>query len=285
MSWAAHELESYFLQKHIKAKVSYLAILLGCLLPDLFTKLPVYGWKIGSFTLKAKIPYKYHRGWPGAGFTHSLSFGMLVGILILLVFRNRAWFIGILIGQAAHVFTDICDSVGTMVLWPFTTQHFTIGMWAYASQQGRYGDAAAYYSSLGGLWDMFWLALAFIGWRVFSRDFFFGTVVPNDPFWGWYRRKFALSDRALLATYRAYFVYGGCRIFGWTIWARIRNPDRGIDKVDYRWGGPSFVNKVTLPGEGWGTFLQNTAVGIVGTAIAITLLWHLFGKRLWARAT
>jgi len=30
MSWAAHELESYFLQKHVKVKVSYLAILLGC---------------------------------------------------------------------------------------------------------------------------------------------------------------------------------------------------------------------------------------------------------------
>ena len=32
MSWAAHELESYVIQKHVKAKVSYVAILLGCLL-------------------------------------------------------------------------------------------------------------------------------------------------------------------------------------------------------------------------------------------------------------
>ena len=32
MSWAAHELESYFIQKHTKARISYLAILLGGLL-------------------------------------------------------------------------------------------------------------------------------------------------------------------------------------------------------------------------------------------------------------
>ena len=66
MSWAAHELESYFLQKHTKAKVSYLAILLGCLLPDLFTKLPVYGITIhGKKFFHAQVPYKYHRGFPG----------------------------------------------------------------------------------------------------------------------------------------------------------------------------------------------------------------------------
>ena len=48
MSWAAHELESYFLQKHVSVKVSYLAVLAGCLLPDQFTKLPVYGFASGT---------------------------------------------------------------------------------------------------------------------------------------------------------------------------------------------------------------------------------------------
>jgi len=285
VSWAAHELESYFLQKHVKLKVSYIAVLLGCLLPDLFTKLPVYGWQIGSFTLKAKVPYKYHRGWPGAGFTHSLSFGLLVGLIVLAIWKNRAWFVGILIGQAAHVFTDICDSVGTMVFWPATTQHYTIGMWAYASQAGRYGDAAAYYSSLGGVWDLLWLFLAIIGWRVFTRDFFFGRVVPDDPAWGWLRRKFALSDRAMVALYRAFFIYGGCRIFGWTLWARFHNPERGVQTVDYRWGGPSFVDKVVIPGEGWGTFLQNTLIGMAGSAIICFVMWKLIGRKLWARAS
>lgn len=285
MSWAAHELESYFLQKHTQARVSYLAILLGCLLPDLFTKLPVYGWKIGSVTLKAKVPYQYHRGWPGVGFTHSFMFGVVFALIILAIFKCRPWFVGILIGEFAHVLTDICDSVGTMVFFPATTQHYTIGMWAYASQAGRYGDAAAYYSSLGGVWDLLWLCLAAVGWKVFTRDFFFGTVVPNDPAWAWLRRKFALSDRAMLAVYRSYFVYGGCRIFGWFLWARLRNPLRGTQTLDWSWGGPAFVNKVIVHGQGWGRFLQNTAVGIVGVAALMLLIWTLIGKRLWARAT
>jgi len=55
VSWAAHELESYFLQKHVKVKVSYVAVLLGCLLPDLFTKLPVYGVHIGSMTFITSV--------------------------------------------------------------------------------------------------------------------------------------------------------------------------------------------------------------------------------------
>ena len=169
MSWAAHELESYFLQKHTKIRVSYLAILLGCLAPD-FTKFHVYGLDIGPIHLKAaKHPYEYHRGWPGVGPTHSLMFGVFLFVFVLLVFRSKQWALGLLIGQWAHVLTDICDSVGTMVFFPFSTQHYTIGMWAYAAQQGKYGDAAAYYSSLGGVWDFFWLLMVLTGFQVLTR--------------------------------------------------------------------------------------------------------------------
>jgi hypothetical protein len=132
---------------------------------------------------------------------------------------------------------------------------------------------------------MFWLLLALIGWKVFTRDFFFGHVVPNDPAWGWLRRKFSLSNRAMVALYRAFFMYGASRIFAWTLWARLRNPARGVETVDYTWGGPSFVDKVVLHGEGWGTFLQNTAVGVIGSAFIIAAVWHLVGRRLWVRAT
>lgn len=153
MSWAAHELESYFLQEHLKSrfktKISYLAVLLGCLLPDLLTKLPVYGLNIGNMTLiKAGEPWKYHRGWPGVGPTHSLLFIVLVSLLLLAWKKNRAWAFGLLIGGVAHVLTDCFDSVGTMLFFPFTTQLYSTGMWAYAAQAGRYGDASAYYSSL-----------------------------------------------------------------------------------------------------------------------------------------
>jgi len=281
VSWAAHELESYFLQKHIKAKVSYLAVLLGCLLPDFFTKLPVYGLHIGNLTyLKASFPAKYHRGWPGVGFTHSLAFGVVVAIVVLWRTKNRAWALGLMIGVFAHVLTDTFDSVGTMLFFPFTTQHYSTDMWAYAAQQGRYGDAAAYYSSLGGVWDFFWLLMAVSGFRVFSREYFFSTVVPNDSVWDWMRNRFDMSERAMVAVYRAYFVYGGCRIFAWFLWARL------IDHapLDWSWGGPYWVQKVSFPAANWGVWFENTGRGLAGMAAALALLWIFVGRRLWEQA-
>lgn len=287
MSWAAHELESYFLQKHIKAKVSYLAILLGCLGPDLFTKLPVYGLHIGNLELiKARIPSKYHRGWPGVGPTHSLLFGLAFALVILAWKRNRAWFVGLVIGVSAHVLTDTFDSVGTMLFFPFTTEHYTIGMWRYASQAGRYGDAAAYFSSFGGVWDFFWLCLALGGRKVFSRQYFRTVVVPNDPAWTWLKRRFRMSERAMVALYRSYFVYGGCRIFAWFFWARFFNPARGRQTLDWHWDGPSWVTKAPRfqISDTWGGFFWNTGRGIVLLALAVYVMWKLFIQRLWDRA-
>jgi membrane-bound metal-dependent hydrolase YbcI (DUF457 family) len=209
VSWAAHELESYVIQKHMKARVhvSYLAILLGCYVPDLVTKWVVFGVSIGPIDMPApKDPWKYHRGWPGAGLTHSLTFGFLVAFFVLWKFRSREWFLGLLVGTAAHVLTDAFDSVGTMLFFPFTTQHYTTGMWAYAAQQGANGDGAAYYSGPGGAWDLLWLVIALFNWRVLTRKYFWDSVVPDDPAWGWVQRKLRLSDATLLALYRAYFL-------------------------------------------------------------------------------
>jgi hypothetical protein len=280
MSWAAHELESYFLQKHTKVRVSYLAILLGCLAPDLFTKMPVYGLHVGPIDFRRVAhPYEYHRGWPGVGFTHSLMWGVALSLLVLWIFRSRQWALGLLIGEWAHVITDFGDSVGTMALFPFTTQHYTIGMWAYAAQEGKYGDAAAYYSSLGGVWDFFWLLMALTGFRVLSSSYFFRVVVPSDPVWGWLRRRFHLRPITMLAMYRAFFMYGGCRIFAWFIWSRtVKHAP-----LDWSWGGPFWVDKVKLPHEAWTTYLVNTAIGLAGFAVCLYLVWIFLGQRLWRR--
>jgi membrane-bound metal-dependent hydrolase YbcI (DUF457 family) len=280
MSWAAHELESYVVAKHLKARISFMAVLLGCLLPDLFTKLPVYGISIGSFTLKASDAHLYHRGWPGVGFTHTLMFGIVVAGLVLWATKSRAWFLGLLIGSAAHVLTDVFDSVGTMVFFPFTTQHYTTGMWAYAAQQGRYGDAAAYYGSLGGVWDLFWLVVVLTGFRVLSAKHFFTVIVNDDPAWGWLKRKLRLSNTALLALYRCYFVYGACRIFSWFLWARIR----AHAPMDYSWGGPYWVEKVSSHYGPWQEVLLNTIVGAAGLTLTSYVLWRLVGRRWWNRA-
>ncbi|MFI7277709.1 metal-dependent hydrolase [Streptomyces sp. NPDC049879] len=280
MSWAAHELESYLLHKHLKVRVSYLAILVGCLAPDMLTKLPVYGIRLGSLVIRPGQPWDYHRGWPGAGFTHSLMFAVVLGLLALWVFRSRAWAVGLCAGTAAHVLTDVFDSVGTMVFFPFTTQHYSTGMWAYAAQAGRYGDAAAYYGSLGLVWDLLWLALALAGFRALRARYFFREVVPSDPAWAWLRRRLRLSDRVLLACYRAYFVYGACRIVGWTLWARLVEHA----PMEWEWGGPSWVEKATLEPTPLGELALRTAVGAGGLALAVWLLWLLVGRRLWRAA-
>jgi membrane-bound metal-dependent hydrolase YbcI (DUF457 family) len=280
LSWAAHELESYVIQRHVKAKVSYTAILIGCLAPDMLTKLPVYGFHLGPINFGAeRDPWEYHRGFPGAGVTHTLFFAVLISLAILWIFKSREWSLGLLLGTAAHVLTDMFDSVGTMVLFPFTTQQFTTGMWAYAAQQGRYGDAAAYYSSLGGVWDVFWLVIALLNYKALSRSFFFGRVVTSDPFWPWLRRRFRLSDRAMLALYRSYFFYGACRIFAWFIWARVveRAP------LDLSWGGPFWVVKAPGQDEGWAAALQNTAIGLVGFAAFGYLVYRYAYRPLWRR--
>ncbi|WP_234320307.1 metal-dependent hydrolase, partial [Streptomyces sp. SBT349] len=280
MSWAAHELESYLLHKHIKTKVSFLAILVGCLAPDMLTKLPAYGIRIGSLVIEPEHPWEYHRGWPGAGFTHSLMFAVVTALLVLWIFKSRPWALGLFIGTSAHVLTDIFDSVGTMVFFPFSTQQYSLGMWAYAAQAGRYGDAAAYYGSLGLVWDLLWLALALIGIGALRSRYFFEEVVPSDPVWGWMRRRLGMPDRIMLACYRAYFVYGVCRIFGWTAWAQFVEGA----PMDWSWGGPYWVDKVTLEPTPVGELLLNSAVGLGGLAASGWLLWVLIGRRLWRAA-
>lgn len=286
MSWAAHEFESYVLQKHLRARASYLAVLVGCLLPDLFTKLPVYGLNLGAIHIThVNEPWKYHRGWLGVGPTHSLLFVLLVSGLVLALTRNRAWFLGLLIGGWAHVLTDCFDSAGTMLFFPFTTQHYALGMWSYASQEGRYGDASAYYSSLGGVWDVFWFITCILNIRLFSRRYFLDEVAPYDPVWGWLKARFSLRTGTLLALYRAYFIYGASRVVGWSLWARLINPDRGRDVFDATWGGPRWVEAAPAfqRATTWPGFVGQTVLGLVGFCAAVFLLWVVLGQRLWRR--
>ena len=152
MSWAAHDLEPYVIQKHLGNKVTFVPLFIGSVAPDLFTKWFVYGVGLAGWELKADNPAKFHRGWPGVGFTHSrrsaCSWGCCSSDLPQqgrgLQLRDRQW---------AHAFTDMGDTVGTMLFFPFTDHLFAVGAWAYAGQTGRYVDAGAYFSGLGFVWD------------------------------------------------------------------------------------------------------------------------------------
>jgi membrane-bound metal-dependent hydrolase YbcI (DUF457 family) len=240
MSWAAHDFECYVLQRHLGKRVSFLGILAGTYVPDAFTKWYVYGVNLFGVRIGAADPPQFHRGWPGAGFTHSLAFGVVLALAVLLVSRSRPWALGMLIGVWAQSITDICDSAGTMLFFPFSTENISIGMWAYAAQIGRYDDAGAYYSSLGLVMDAGWGLLALWHWRILKKEYFRTVVAPSDPLWSWLGRRF--PEVALVAFYRAGFFYGATRFIAWMIWAHVTHDYA----FDLSWGGPDWVEEVRL---------------------------------------
>ena len=235
MSWSAHDLEPYAFQRHLGGRVAIVPLLVGSYAPDLATKWFVYGLDAFGLDLAADDPVQYHRGWPGVGFTHSLAFGVAVALLLLLVFRSRIWALSFLIGQWAHAITDIGDTVGTMLFFPFSTETVHLDAWAYAGQTDRLTDAGAYFSGLGWVWDGIWVLYGLLAWRVLTRSYFREVIVPADGLWRWLGRR--VPETALLALYRASFFYGSARWVAWLIWAHVLNDY----EFDLSWGGPHWV--------------------------------------------
>jgi len=200
----------------------------------------VYGINVFGVELKADDPAQFHRGWPGVGFTHSLFFGIVIALLLLLLTRRRIWAFSFLLGQWAHALTDMGDTVGTMLFFPLTTQHFSIGAWMYAGQLGRFVDAGAYFSGLGFMWDGVWVVYVLLSWRVLTRAYFESTVLPADSVWSWGGRY--LPSAALLALYRASFFYGTTRWLAWLLWAHVLNDFA----FDLSWGGPEWVRALMV---------------------------------------
>jgi hypothetical protein len=140
-----------------------------------------------------------------------------------------------MIGEFAHAITDTGDTVGTMLLFPWT-YHFHAGAWAYAGQTGRFTDAAAYFSGLGGMWDLFWIVYGLIGWHVLTSRYFDSVIVPADGFWPWANKL--VPRGGLITLYRTAFFYGTARWIAWTIWAHVVHHY----PYDLTWGGPHWVN-------------------------------------------
>jgi membrane-bound metal-dependent hydrolase YbcI (DUF457 family) len=242
MSWAAHDLEPYALQKHFGKAVAFVPLVIGSYAPDLLTKWLVYGSDLaGILSIKPDDPESFHRGWPGVGFTHSLAFGVAVALLIYLGGRNRAWgrtwALGFLIGQWAHALTDIGDTRGTMLLFPFSLEPISVGAWAYAGQLGRYVDAGAYFSGLGFVWDGVWVVYGLYNWKVLKRSYY-REYIAVDPLFVWLGGR--LPETALVALYRASFFYGVTRWTAWLLWAHVVNDYQ----FDLNWGGPDWAHEL-----------------------------------------
>jgi hypothetical protein len=297
MSWAAHQFEVYVyaVQAHLpqkmRGKVSFWGIWLGDFTPDFLSKFWVYGVTVGDRRFGASIPHRWHRGWPGMGVTHTLFLGIVLAGGLWLWRRNRALTVGYLLGFAAHSLTDVNDSVGTMLLFPFTTLSWTLETWAYAAtvEGGKYLDAAAYYSSLGLVMDVFWLVVVLASWRVLTREHWRTQIVPADPHvWSWLGRY--LPPRALVALYRATFFYGLTRMIAWSTWAHVlaepvinRVRRRGYP-VDLSWTGPWWLEARSLPHVAPLLVLPVTLGLLVIVYWAISQLWEPMGRHQRDRA-
>ncbi len=289
MSWGAHQFEIYAVQAHLprkmRGKVSFFGIWLGDFTPDFLSKFWVYGITIGGKHYGSTVPHRWHRGWPGMGVTHTVFLGLLVGGLLWLWKRNRALSVGYVLGFAAHALTDVNDSVGTMLLFPFSTLNWTVETWSYAAtiSGGKYLDAAAYYSSLGLVMDLFWLAVVLVSWRVLTREYWRTEVVPADAHgWAWLGRF--MPERALLALYRATFFYGLCRVVSWSTWAHVvaRPVIDGVKRIGYpfdlSWTGPWWVGSRSLPHVS--PWLVPLGVGLLLALVywAAIRLWEPMGQ-------
>ena len=156
--------------------------------------------------------------------------------MIWKVFGSRVWGVSFLIGDWAHAITDTGDTLGTMLFFPWT-HHFAIGAWAYAGQTGRMTDAAAYFSGLGGMWDLVWIVYGLYSWRVLTTGYFERYVFAADSrFWGGLQRL--VGTTAILTLYRGAFFYGSCRWVAWSLWAHVAHHY----PYDLSWGGPDWVD-------------------------------------------
>jgi hypothetical protein len=212
-----------------------------------------------------------------------------MGILLTAAFwlwkRNRAFAIGYLLGYAAHALTDVNDSVGTILLFPFTTLNWTVQTWAYAAtiEGGKYLDAAAYYSSLGLVMDVFWLVVVLISWRCLTRDYWRTQVVVADPkVWAWFGKW--LPERGLLALYRATFFYGLCRMISWSTWAHvvaepvINGVKRRGYPFDLSWTGPWWIGARSLPHVNPWIVLPVTLALLGAVYFVVAKLWEPMGR-------
>ncbi len=289
MSWAAHQFEVYAIQAHLpkrmRGKVSFFGIWLGDFMPDFLSKFWVYGITVNGQHYGSLIPHQWHRGWPGMGLTHTPALAIVLTAVIFAWRRSRGLSVGFLLGYAAHALTDVNDSVGTMLLFPFSTENWSAQAWAYSAtiDGGKYLDAAAYYSSLGLAMDLIWLVVALCSWRVLTRQYWQDVVVAADVR-GWSALGKVLPERALLALYRATFFYGLARLVSWNAWARLvaRPTIDGVTRfgypIDLSWTGPWWMPAASLDGVNPWLVLPAAAALLGAVYAAVVLLWAPMGR-------
>lgn len=123
-----------------------------------------------------------------------------------------------------------------MVFFPIDW-HLHLGIWEYVGQAGRSEDAVAYYTSLGGVWDLLWVGWLAFNWRALTTRHFWAEIAPRDAFWPWLHRK--TNPIVVLTVYRAAAFFGVASTFGWIIWALFVNDF--MPHLDWSIGGPKWA--------------------------------------------
>ena len=176
-----------------------------------------------SSTVRTRMPLRcIAAGRVSASATRSSS-GCSSPSLVLGLTRSRSWAIGILIGQWAHVLTDMGDSAGVMPFFPFSTEPVTLGLWTHSCLGGplrrRSGVLQRPRCAVGSRLDARDTALRQAGAdrRVLPR----GDRSRRPAGWAWLHRTFRLPEHALLMVYRGIFFYGLGRMLSWFLYARF----------------------------------------------------------------
>ena len=209
------------LPRRMRGGVSFWAVAAGDFLPDFLSKFWVYGITIGERHYGASVPHQWHRGWPGMGVTHTVTFGLVVAAFVWLWRRNRAVTVGVALGCVVHVVADLGDTAGVMLLFPFSTASFTLALWAYGATSAAGSTWTPRRTTAASAWSptSSGCSGSSCSWRALTRDHWLAEVVPAEP--GLWRRLGTMPERALLALYRGLFFFGLCRMIAWTLWAHV----------------------------------------------------------------
>jgi hypothetical protein len=133
---------------------------------------------------------------------------------------------------------------------------------------------------------MVWILLVLVlARKALTAEYFHTNVEPADPFWDILEHRFRVPDHVRRAVFRAYIVYGAARVVSWFLWARLLNPNRGVETMDLSWTGPGWVQ---VPprfqvASTWSGFATSTIVGLAGTALTAYAAWRIV-KRLPERS-
>jgi len=96
-----------------------------------------------------KFDLAYHR-LPPIGIGHTFPVPGVIAIAIWLL-KGKTEAISFYVGAVSHVISDTLDSVGCMLLYPFSTKLFPAGLWVYTVQEGLWNDLVSFYTQPWGL--------------------------------------------------------------------------------------------------------------------------------------